>query len=74
MNIINYNKVFLLFSKEKQPKGMLKGFKLFCNQYNINNERQCTQYTAKPKQPFAKYPSSVNTVTWQHNTYLTKHV
>ena len=38
MNIINYNKVFLLFSKEKQPKGMLKGFKLFCNQYNINNE------------------------------------
>ena len=38
MNIINYKKVVLLFSEEKQPQGILKGFKLFCNQYNVNYE------------------------------------
>ena len=38
MNIINYNKVVLLFSKEKQPQGILKGFNSFCNQYNVNHE------------------------------------
>ena len=38
MNIINYKKVVLLFSKEKQPQGILKGFNSFCNQYNVNHE------------------------------------
>ncbi len=38
MNIIKYQKIILFFSEEKQPKGILKGFKLFCNQYNINYE------------------------------------
>lgn len=38
MNIINYEKIILMFSEEKQPLGILEGFKLFCNQYNINYE------------------------------------
>lgn len=36
MNIVNYKKIILVFSDEKQPKGILEGFELFCNQYNIN--------------------------------------
>ncbi|MDX6746932.1 GntR family transcriptional regulator [Polaribacter sp. PL03] len=34
----NYNKLILLFSDEKQPKGILKGFKKFCIENNIKNE------------------------------------
>jgi DNA-binding transcriptional regulator YhcF (GntR family) len=37
-NIINYEKLILLYSEEKQPKGILKGFYTFCNQYNMNCE------------------------------------
>lgn len=37
-NILNYNKIILLFSKEKQPKGILKGFQAFSNNYNIKSE------------------------------------
>ena len=36
--IIKYNKLILLYSKDRQPKGILKGFNAFCNQYNINHE------------------------------------
>lgn len=36
--IIKYEKLILLFSKEKQPKGILKGFHQFCTQYNIHHE------------------------------------
>jgi DNA-binding transcriptional regulator YhcF (GntR family) len=36
--IANYQKIVLLFSDEKQPKGILKGFQLFCNQYTIASE------------------------------------
>ena len=38
IKIINYKKVVLLFSKIKQPQGILEGFHEFCNQYNINSE------------------------------------
>ncbi|WP_397447729.1 GntR family transcriptional regulator [Polaribacter sp. R77954] len=38
MKIVNYKKIILLFSEDKQPKGILDGFLLFCNQYNINFE------------------------------------
>jgi DNA-binding transcriptional regulator YhcF (GntR family) len=33
--ISNYQKIVLLFSDEKQPRGLLKGFQLFCNQHNL---------------------------------------
>ena len=36
--IRKYEKMILLFSDDKQPKGLLNGFLNFCNQYNINNE------------------------------------
>ena len=35
LSIKKYKKIVLLFSDEKQPKGILKGFQLFCNQFNI---------------------------------------
>ena len=38
MDILNYKKLILLFSEEKQPKGILRGFQRFCNQYNLNSE------------------------------------
>ncbi|NNC45196.1 MAG: winged helix-turn-helix transcriptional regulator, partial [Winogradskyella sp.] len=31
-----YNKLILLFEPKKQPQGILKGFKLFCESYNYN--------------------------------------
>ncbi len=37
-NIIKYQKFILLFSDNKQPKGILNGFLKFCNQYNIKHE------------------------------------
>lgn len=37
-SIKKYTKFILLFSKEKQPKGLLDGFHLFCNQNNIEHE------------------------------------
>lgn len=38
MKIMNYKKVVLLFSEEKQPQGILNGFNAFCSQYNIVSE------------------------------------
>ena len=38
LKIINYKKVILLFSDDKQPQGILKGFQKFCKQYNIISE------------------------------------
>ena len=35
MSIKKYKKIVLLFSDEKQPKGILKGFQIFCNQQTI---------------------------------------
>lgn len=34
----NYNKLILLFSDKKQPKGILNGFILFCNSNNFKHE------------------------------------
>ncbi len=36
--IQKYEKIVLLFDKNKQPQGMLKGFKMFCKQNKIKNE------------------------------------
>ena len=36
--IKKYTKLVLLFSKEKQPQGLLDGFKLFCENYKLKNE------------------------------------
>lgn len=36
--IKNYQKIILLFSEKKEPKGILDGFKLFCSSENIENE------------------------------------
>lgn len=38
MKIVSYKKIILLFSEEKQPKGILDGFLRFCNQFNITFE------------------------------------
>ena len=37
-NILEYKKLVLVFSHEKQPLGILKGFQQFCNQHNIVSE------------------------------------
>lgn len=49
MNINHYKKVILLFSEEKQPKGILKGFQRFCNQYHINFEVTASIKNRSPK-------------------------
>jgi|TARA_B110000914_G_scaffold191674_1_gene178339 DNA-binding transcriptional regulator YhcF (GntR family) len=36
--IKNYQKAILLYREERQPKGILDGFKLFCTHHNIQNE------------------------------------
>ena len=36
--IKKYEKLILLFSEDRQPKGLLKGFKAFCNANNIDSE------------------------------------
>jgi len=36
--IKKYTKLVLLFSKEKQPQGLLAGFNLFCKKNNLNSE------------------------------------
>ncbi|WP_317041229.1 GntR family transcriptional regulator [Flaviramulus basaltis] len=36
--IKNYKKLILLFSEDRQPKGLLKGFSQFCKTNNIENE------------------------------------
>ncbi|MFY9243876.1 MAG: GntR family transcriptional regulator [Polaribacter sp.] len=36
--ITTYKKLILVFSEDKQPKGILKGFEKFCNLNNINNQ------------------------------------
>ena len=38
MNIVNYEKLILVFSDKKQPEGILKGFRLFCRKYHITSE------------------------------------
>lgn len=50
MKIVNYTKVILLFSEEKQPQEILKGFQLFCNQYNINSEVVSSIKNRTPKE------------------------
>jgi len=35
--IKNYKKLVLSFSNKKQPDGIVKGFKIFCKRYNIQN-------------------------------------
>lgn len=47
--IKKYEKLVLLFSEEKQPKGILKGFHNFCKEYNIQNEIIYTLKDRKPK-------------------------
>lgn len=37
-SIVKYQKLVLLFSDEKQPEGILKGFKRFCKKYKIDHE------------------------------------
>lgn len=37
-SIKKHKKLILLFSRDKQPQGILDGFHLFCNQYTIENE------------------------------------
>lgn len=37
-SILKYEKLVLLFSDEKQPLGILKGFKMFCKKYKIEHE------------------------------------
>lgn len=36
--IQKYSKIILLYSEDKQPKGILKGFQLFCKQHQIEHE------------------------------------
>ncbi|MFT4684510.1 MAG: DNA-binding transcriptional regulator YhcF (GntR family) [Ulvibacter sp.] len=36
--IKKYKKFILIFNKEKQPNGILKGFELFCSEYNFEYE------------------------------------
>jgi DNA-binding transcriptional regulator YhcF (GntR family) len=36
--ISKYEKLVLVFSKEKQPQGMLEGFTIFCDTHNLNFE------------------------------------
>ena len=36
--IKKYKKLVLLFDQEKQPKGILKGFKLFCKTHKLDSE------------------------------------
>ncbi len=39
LHLINkYDKIILIFSEDKQPQGMLKGFKAFCDTYNMSFE------------------------------------
>jgi DNA-binding transcriptional regulator YhcF (GntR family) len=38
LNIVNYKNFVLLFSEDRQPKGILKGFYTFCNHNNIHHE------------------------------------
>lgn len=38
LELKKYKKLILLFSDEKQPKGILKGFQSFCSENNIQNE------------------------------------
>ena len=33
-----YQKLILLYTKDKQPKGLLTGFNTFCNHNNLDNE------------------------------------
>lgn len=37
-NIKKYQKLVLLYSKVKEPLGILNGFQLFCNEFQIENE------------------------------------
>lgn len=46
--IANYQKIILLFDKNKQPEGLLKGFKMFCKENKINNEIVDSLESRKP--------------------------
>lgn len=45
----NYKKLILLFPKEKQPKGILSGFQLFCDANNFNSETISSLENRTPK-------------------------
>ena len=47
--IRNYNKIVLAFSPEKQPSGILSGFKLFCNSHDITFEIVSSVQNIEPK-------------------------
>lgn len=47
--IRKYEKLVLVFSDNKQPKQLLKGFKNFCSDYKINYEITETLYERTPK-------------------------
>ncbi|WP_298948896.1 GntR family transcriptional regulator [uncultured Polaribacter sp.] len=47
--IRKYEKLVLLYSNDKQPKQLLKGFKNFCNNYKIKYEITETIYKRTPK-------------------------
>jgi DNA-binding LacI/PurR family transcriptional regulator len=38
VKIKNYKKLILVFSDEKQPQGILKGFLAFCSQHNVHSK------------------------------------
>lgn len=44
-----YKKLVLLFPKEKQPKGILKGFQLFCDTNNFTSEVISSSQNRTPK-------------------------
>ena len=47
--LVNYKKIVLLFSKEKQPQGILRGFELFCKTNSLNYEIIDTLEKRTPK-------------------------
>jgi len=47
--LVNYKKIVLLFSKEKQPLGILRGFELFCKTNSLNYEIIDTLEKRTPK-------------------------
>ena len=46
--IVNYEKIILLFDQYKQPEGMSKGFKMFCEENNIEYEIVDSLESRKP--------------------------
>jgi DNA-binding transcriptional regulator YhcF (GntR family) len=46
--IKKYKKFVIFFNKEKQPEGILKGFQLFCSEYNFEYEIVATLQNREP--------------------------